>query len=154
MHDVDVLGMSATLAFAERRLFSAFRLYGASLERTARGNPHPGAMEEMLNQVVWPPIESTLAPGDLIVLDRLAAEGARMGMDDLVADALSEHDVGIDSLLSPREQMVAELVTQGLTNREIAERLFISPRTVETHVENIRRKLGARSRHEIRRPNP
>jgi sugar lactone lactonase YvrE len=44
---------------------------------------------------------------------------------------------------------VASLVAQGLTNREIATRLFISERTAESHVEQIRGKLGFRSRTQI-----
>ena len=51
-----------------------------------------------------------------------------------------------DSLLSSREREVLELVSQGLRNREIAQRLFISEVTVKVHVRNLMRKLGARSR--------
>jgi DNA-binding CsgD family transcriptional regulator/sugar lactone lactonase YvrE len=51
--------------------------------------------------------------------------------------------------LSRREREVAELVAQGLTNREIAERLFISERTSEGHVQSIRNKLGFTSRAQI-----
>ena len=51
--------------------------------------------------------------------------------------------------LSRREREVAELVAQGLTNREIAERLFISERTAEGHVQSIRNKLGFSSRTQI-----
>ena len=51
--------------------------------------------------------------------------------------------------LSPREREVAGLVAQGLTNRQIAEQLVISERTAETHVEQIRSKLGFRSRAQI-----
>ena len=51
--------------------------------------------------------------------------------------------------LSRRETEVAELVAKGLTNREIATRLFISERTVESHVEQIRNKLGFTSRTQI-----
>jgi DNA-binding NarL/FixJ family response regulator len=49
-------------------------------------------------------------------------------------------------LLSPREKEVLSLVSQGLRNRDIAQRLFISEVTVKVHVRNIMRKLGARSR--------
>jgi DNA-binding CsgD family transcriptional regulator/sugar lactone lactonase YvrE len=51
--------------------------------------------------------------------------------------------------LTRREREVAVLVAQGLTNREIATRLFISERTAESHVEQIRGKLGFRSRVQI-----
>lgn len=51
--------------------------------------------------------------------------------------------------LTPREREVAGLVAQGLTNRQIAKQLVISERTAETHVEQIRSKLGFRNRAQI-----
>jgi pimeloyl-ACP methyl ester carboxylesterase len=51
--------------------------------------------------------------------------------------------------LTDREFEVAELVTAGLTNDSIARRLSVAPRTIETHAENIRRKLGVSSRAQI-----
>ncbi len=49
-------------------------------------------------------------------------------------------------LLTEREGDVLQLVAQGLTNREIAQQLFISPATVRTHLEHVFEKLGVRSR--------
>jgi trimeric autotransporter adhesin len=51
--------------------------------------------------------------------------------------------------LTRRELEVAALVADGLTNRQIAERLFISERTADGHLEHIREKLGVRSRAQI-----
>lgn len=51
--------------------------------------------------------------------------------------------------LTKRQVAVARLVAQGLTNREIAARLFISDRTAEGHVEQIRNKLGFTSRAQV-----
>jgi sigma-54 dependent transcriptional regulator, acetoin dehydrogenase operon transcriptional activator AcoR len=48
--------------------------------------------------------------------------------------------------LTPTEQSVAALATQGLTNREVAERLFMSRHTVDSHLRSIYRKLGVNSR--------
>ncbi|ONF63511.1 helix-turn-helix transcriptional regulator [Amycolatopsis keratiniphila subsp. keratiniphila] len=53
---------------------------------------------------------------------------------------------GYGEALSPRELEVARLAAQNLTNREIGERLFLSPRTVEIHVGRALRKLGLPSR--------
>ena len=53
-----------------------------------------------------------------------------------------------DAPLSRRESDVLELLARGLTNREIAERLVISPKTAEHHVSQILGKLGLRSRAE------
>ena len=51
--------------------------------------------------------------------------------------------------LTRRQQEVASLVAQGLTNRDIATRLVISERTAEGHIEQIRRKLSVHSRTQI-----
>jgi predicted ATPase/DNA-binding CsgD family transcriptional regulator len=53
------------------------------------------------------------------------------------------------SRVSARELEVAALVAEGLGNREIGQRLYLSPRTVETHVEHLMDKLGVGSRAEI-----
>jgi non-specific serine/threonine protein kinase len=52
-------------------------------------------------------------------------------------------------LLTPREHEVAVLITEGLTNGQIAAELVLSERTVDTHAEHIRSKLDVRTRAEI-----
>jgi DNA-binding CsgD family transcriptional regulator len=56
--------------------------------------------------------------------------------------------VGWESLTAS-EARVARLVAEGLANREIAERLVLSVRTVESHVSHVLAKLGMRSRVDI-----
>jgi DNA-binding NarL/FixJ family response regulator len=51
--------------------------------------------------------------------------------------------------LSPREQEVLQLIARGYTYREIASRLFLSVKTVETHVSAVLRKLQLSNRHEL-----
>jgi DNA-binding NarL/FixJ family response regulator len=51
--------------------------------------------------------------------------------------------------LTPQETEVARLAAAGLTNPEIAERLFLSRRTVAVHLYNAYPKLGVRSRREL-----
>src|SRR5262252_10247415 len=51
--------------------------------------------------------------------------------------------------LSRREQEIADLVAQGLTNRQIAQKLFISERTVDGHLEHVREKLGVNTRAQV-----
>ena len=65
--------------------------------------------------------------------DRLAAHGARSSRDHALA------------VLTDRERDVLELLVQGRHNREVAERLGISPRTVEVHKARVMAKLGARN---------
>ena len=52
--------------------------------------------------------------------------------------------------VTSRELDVLRLVTAGLSNQAISERLFLSPRTVETHVANLLAKTGSANRHELR----
>jgi DNA-binding CsgD family transcriptional regulator len=53
--------------------------------------------------------------------------------------------------LTPAETAVVDLVTEGRTNREIAEQLFISPHTVSAHLRHVFDKMGVRSRVELTR---
>jgi DNA-binding NarL/FixJ family response regulator len=52
-------------------------------------------------------------------------------------------------ILSPRERQVFELAAQGAGKHALAERLFISPETARTHIQNVMNKLGASSRAEL-----
>ena len=51
--------------------------------------------------------------------------------------------------LTETERRVAELAASGLTNREVAAQLFMSPKTVEANLARVYRKLGIRSRAEL-----
>jgi DNA-binding CsgD family transcriptional regulator len=51
--------------------------------------------------------------------------------------------------LTPSEQRIAELAASGLSNPEIAQRLFVTVKTVEMHLSNAYRKLDIRSRHQL-----
>lgn len=53
-------------------------------------------------------------------------------------------------VLTPQEQRIAKLITEGKSNKEIASELFISLSTVKTHINNIYKKLGVGSRSELR----
>jgi DNA-binding CsgD family transcriptional regulator len=55
---------------------------------------------------------------------------------------------GIDSL-TPSERRVAEMAAAGPTNREIAQALFVTQRTVEVHLTSIYRKLAINSRSQL-----
>ncbi len=52
-------------------------------------------------------------------------------------------------LLTESERRVVVLVAEGLTNPQIATRLFVSPQTVKTHMKNVFRKLHISSRSEL-----
>jgi DNA-binding NarL/FixJ family response regulator len=56
--------------------------------------------------------------------------------------------------LTPTEAQIAEAAAEGRSNREIAERLFVSERTVEANLTRIYRKLGVRSRVQLARRLP
>ncbi|MFD9668503.1 protein kinase [Rhodococcus sp. NPDC059968] len=84
-----------------------------------------------------------------------SARGRSLKSDEAIAFALDEkaeqpardNDPGVS--LTRRELQVARLVAEGMTNRAIADRLVISPRTAQGHVEHVLVKLGFTSRAQI-----
>jgi predicted ATPase/DNA-binding CsgD family transcriptional regulator len=85
--------------------------------------------------------------------DQAWSVGLKMDFVQAMQYALDEtdgtHGVALHGPLSRREFDVVGLLAGGLTNREIAEKLFLSERTVEGHLDRIRNKLALRSRTEI-----
>jgi non-specific serine/threonine protein kinase len=87
------------------------------------------------------------------------AHGADLDLEQIVAYALDENPEPATATHAPRpasgtsltkrEQQVAELVAAGLSNKDIAARLLIAPRTAETHVENCLSKLGFTTRTQL-----
>jgi two-component system, LuxR family, response regulator FixJ len=67
----------------------------------------------------------------------------------VAGEAASVHRGSVWASLTERERTVASLVIEGLHNREIGERLGISPRTVEVHKSRLMEKVGARNRAEL-----
>jgi predicted ATPase/DNA-binding CsgD family transcriptional regulator len=86
-------------------------------------------------------------------------EGRRLTFDEAVRMALGDRGAPgnrvsvapntTESILTRREREVAELLARGMTNKQIAHALVISPRTAETHVERILTKLGLTSRTQV-----
>ena len=70
-----------------------------------------------------------------------AARMVGLGMTVFAPDADQD-----GAMLSERERQVLEMIAAGATNREIAERLFLSPHTVKDHTSALYRKIGARNR--------
>ena len=82
------------------------------------------------------------------LLARWRAGGSTSWWRSSAGSAWARPPSGPDAL-TPREREVARLLAEGLSNSQLAERLYISPRTAAVHVSNILSKLGASSRTEV-----
>jgi DNA-binding NarL/FixJ family response regulator len=87
------------------------------------------------------------------------AKGTAMSTEGMVAYALGQAPPAIapsprhepPTALTAREMEVSRLISEGMQTKQIAAKLFISERTVETHVTNIMNKLGLASRLQLAR---
>jgi DNA-binding CsgD family transcriptional regulator len=144
VEEPDWLWAGASLALTEGRMPAALRLAGGARAFSRRCGSH---MNEQFVGHIAPRLARAADDVGPAAADRLRAEGGRMAFTDLLAQAMAEPEPAHP--LTAREREVADLVAQGLTNGQVAERLFISPRTVETHVEHVKQKLGVRTRAEV-----
>ena len=147
------------LCAATGRWADAVTLWAAvAAEWKRRGRP-TGPVDEAHRLRYMPQIEQALGPGQL----REAGErGARMPFSAAVELAVMVAAAVQDEpreaapgrpgkLLSPRERELVTLVAEGRTNAEIAARLYISVRTVASHLDRIRDKTGYRRRADLTR---
>lgn len=94
-------------------------------------------------------LNKSAGPNDLIEAIRAVSRGEQVVPAGLeLATAAGEHPA---SALTAREQQVMEMLARGMTNREIAEHLAISIKTVDTHRGHVLKKLGLRNNSELTR---
>ena len=148
-----------TLAWINREQRDALRtamLLGAA-EGLARsiGSPaiiHPNLLRYQDDCVTW-----TRQRLGNDAFTKAYRRGEHLGFDGAIAYALHEQIPDANSRtvepsstsLTKREGQVADLIAEGLTNQSIAQRLVISPRTAQGHVEHILAKLGFTSRAQV-----
>lgn len=135
----DWLGLAALLAVGEDRYHAGLRLIGASWAygRHRGGSTRPEQLGAPL-EGRFDPVLQAVSP---TLCKRLIERGEQMSWEELTADALVDPGSAATPL-TQREHEIAELVAEGLSNGDVAERLIISRRTVESHVDHIKRKLG------------
>jgi DNA-binding CsgD family transcriptional regulator len=149
----------ACVAGSNGEALRAARLFGAAealMEATgfwlppkecAMLEPYRASVRSRLGEAGW---DEALAEGRTMSMEAaieyaLSEEGSSMATPSTTSERLSsapEHPAG----LTPRQSEVLGLVAAGMTNAQIAEELFISLRTVETHLSSIYHKLGVTSR--------
>jgi non-specific serine/threonine protein kinase len=144
-------------AAAGKRYVRASWLLGAAAEqRNVVGHLLPEVLAELHRKAA----EETLLALGAGRYATLHARGAALAVGQVITHALGDADelhvlatplsgTPRPGPLSNREHEIATLVAEGLSNREIAERLIISKRTVDAHVEHIFSKLGVSSRVQV-----
>jgi predicted ATPase/DNA-binding CsgD family transcriptional regulator len=150
----EVLGLGCHYALAGRHQRAARLLGAAENLRSETGVRLIWILEPLLSKAR----EAVSASLGVSGFETELETGRRMSREEAIAYALgkkrqTEH-VGParkrgTMLLGRREQEVAALVAEGLSNKEIASRLFLSERTVESHVSHILNRLGLSSRVQI-----
>jgi two-component system response regulator NreC len=111
---------------------------------------------EMLNAGASGYMPKRAAPDDLVSAIRVVSQGnvylypslAKLLVKDFLDRSESESE-SVADVLTPREREVLTFIAEGYTNREVADALTISHKTVDRHRENIMRKLNLHSRVEL-----
>jgi ATP/maltotriose-dependent transcriptional regulator MalT len=142
----DWLWAALTLTAHQGRAHTTMRLLGAigTMEQSLGGTRAPARLADLFA----PLVERALRNVRPALVEPLLEQGRQMRWDDLVAEILTSPGAPATPL-TPREHQIAELVAEGLANAAIADELVISRRTVESHIDHIKQKLGLDSRNAI-----
>jgi DNA-binding CsgD family transcriptional regulator len=147
----EVLETLAAVAAAIDSPAEAARLLGGGAALRARIGWVPGVPEEAELRQLAATLVDAIGQDDFT---SAYAEGEAMSQDDVVAyagrgrGARKRPSFGWSSL-TPTEADVVRLVADGLRNKDIAEKLFMSPATVKTHLTHVYAKLGLTNRTEL-----
>jgi len=143
----------AALAVTAGRPRRAARLYGAAEAlREITGAPlldaeraeHERMVGGLRNRLGERSFAAEWAAGRVTSPEDAARFALRVGDPESAAEPAHGRP-----LLTRREQDVTALVARGLTNRQVAEQLLVTPRTIETHLEHVFAKLGVQTRTEL-----
>jgi non-specific serine/threonine protein kinase len=144
-HIAPALAQFAGLAAADGDMSRALRLGGAAvgLRDAVSARLQPADVRQLERRLAG--ARESLGQD---LRDRLWAQGLAMTAEEALSYAL-EQQAASPTPLTERESQVVRLLSEGLSNREIAHRLVISEGTAKRHVENILAKLGLRSRAQV-----
>lgn len=109
-----------------------------------RANHFPAYEALTLVELALTEARGTRARSESIDAARTIAES--LGLEPVLAQLADMTAAASSGVLTPRESEIADLVSTGMTNAQIAEQLFLSERTVENHVSHAMIKLGVTSR--------
>ena len=141
----DISGISLAAELAERR--SQCRVLGLSMIE------EPCVVADMLRARACGFVFKSQPTDELVDAIREVVRGRRYvppAVKDAVESMLAREAHHTDRQLTPREREIFELLIRGLRTDEIAQKLFISPRTVETHKHRVMNKVSAHSIMQIR----
>ncbi len=116
-------------------------------ELVAQARSHPGGWVLQIDRA-WLDDPRDEAPDEAVLGAGAGEPRIPASMAGRVLDEVDAGSMGAIEDLSPREREVLELMAEGLRNREIAERLFLSEATIKTHVRHLLDKLRLRNRAE------
>jgi DNA-binding CsgD family transcriptional regulator len=147
----DILECLAVLAASAGGHREATRLFGAAESMRERMGVVRFKIYDTGHQASVAALRDTLGEKDF---DTAWAEGASMSTEEAIAYAQRgrgerKRPTRGWASLTPTERDVVRLVSEGLANNDIAARLFVSPRTVQTHLTHVYTKLGLTSRVQL-----
>ncbi|MGA8124082.1 MAG: LuxR C-terminal-related transcriptional regulator, partial [Mycobacterium sp.] len=147
----DILECLATLAVEARSYREAARLFGAAAASRERMGAVRFKIYDTGYEASVASLRDAMGKNDF---DSAWAEGAALSVEEAIAYAQRgrgerKRPTSGWASLTPTERDVVRLVSEGLANNDIATRLFVSPRTVQTHLTHVYTKLGLTSRVQL-----